>query len=289
MISFEQLDDKAVLITGAADGIGLALAERFAAGGARVFLTDIAADKVAAQAKRLNARSAACDVTDSAAVEAAVEKAWQEIGPIDLLCGNAGVIEPGSLLEALPEDIAFQFDVNVWGILNACRPYVRKLRQAGLGGHVLMTGSEHSLSNPGYLRAVPTHVYNMTKHCVLAMADVLRCELEPEGIGVSVLCPGPVVSGLAGNSTAFRPERYGSAPSATALLSDGSLDEQSLRRIQTLYCPASEAAAIAIAGLRRGLFVIPTHSHLLADATDRFREIERGFQVLEPLLGEQSR
>ncbi|MEE2664898.1 MAG: SDR family oxidoreductase [Myxococcota bacterium] len=288
MIDFDPLEDKAVLITGAADGIGLALAETFAAGGARVFLADIAADKVAQQAERLGASSAACDVTDAAAVEAMVEKAWQEVGPIDLLCGNAGVFQPGSLLDASSEDIAFQFDVNVWGILNACRPFVRKLRQAGRPGHVLMTGSEHSLSNPGYLRELPIQVYNMTKHCVLAMADVLRRELEADDIGVSVLCPGPVVSGLGDNSVAFRPERYGSAPAATDPLADGAISEPVARRIAGMYLQASDAAALAIAGLRRGLFVIPTHSYILADATERFREIQRGFEVLEHSAGEES-
>jgi NAD(P)-dependent dehydrogenase (short-subunit alcohol dehydrogenase family) len=289
VIDFDPLDDKAVLITGAADGIGLALAEAFAAGGARVFLSDIAADKVARQAERLNASGTACDVTDAAAVEATVEKAWREIGPIDLLCANAGVYQPGRLLEASSEDIAFQFDVNVWGILNACRPYVRKVRDAARPGHVLMTGSEHSLSNPGYLRGFPVQAYNLSKHCVLAMADVLRSELEAEAIGVSVLCPGPVVSGLGDNSVEFRPKRYGPAPAATDPLVDGQMGEEAAREIQAMYRPASEAAAIAIAGLRRGLFVIPTHQYMLADAAERFREIERGFQVLEPLEGDKSR
>ena len=281
MIDFDRLENKAVLITGAADGIGLALAELFVAGGARVFLTDIAADKVAQQAERLKASGAVCDLTDAAAVEATVEKAWQEIGPIDLLCGNAGVFQPGSLLEASSEDIAFQFDVNVWGILNACRPYVRKLRQAARPGHVLMTGSEHSLSNPGYLRELPVQAYNLTKHCVLAMADVLRAELEADGIGVSVLCPGPVVSGLGDNSLAFRPARYGAAPAATDLLAGGAISEEAARSIEGMYLRAPEAAAIALAGLRRGQFVIPTHEYILEDARERFREIERGFGVLE--------
>ncbi len=282
MIDFDRIEDKAVLITGAADGIGLALAEAFATSGARVFLTDVAADKLSRQASRLGCPSAVCDVTDAAAVEAAVERAWQQVGPLDLLCSNAGVLAPGSLLESSREDIAFQFDVNVWGMLNACRPFVRRLREAGRPGHILMTGSEHSLSNPRYLRAFPIRIYNMTKHCVLAMADGLRSELEADSIGVSVLCPGPVASGLSENSVEFRPERYGTASSgegASAELLAG-IPEETGQKIQALYQSAPQAAATAIAGLRRGLFVIPTHAYLLEDATERFREIELGFEVL---------
>jgi NAD(P)-dependent dehydrogenase (short-subunit alcohol dehydrogenase family) len=283
VIDFARLNDKAVMITGAADGIGLALAEAFVSSGARVFMSDIAAEKLQKQAARLGCASAVCDVTDPDAAEAAVSQAAEEIGPLDLLCSNAGVFIPGSLLDTPPEDIAFQFDVNVWGMLNVSRPFVRELRKTRRPGHILMTGSEHSLSTPDYLSAFPTRIYNMTKHCVLAMADGLRLELAAEEIGVSVLCPGPVASGLTDNSSEFRPARYVGADgekSAAVNLLD-SVDEEHLKQIESLYQSAPQAAATAIEGLRRGLFVIPTHAYLLADATARYREIERGFEVLE--------
>jgi NAD(P)-dependent dehydrogenase (short-subunit alcohol dehydrogenase family) len=276
MIDFDRLEGKSILVTGAADGIGLALAAAFAAEGARLFVTDIAAEKLEKAAAQLGAASAACDVTNARAVADVVDEAWQAIGPIDLLCSNAGVFKPGSVLDASREDIEWQFGVNVWGILNACRPYVRRLREAGREGHILMTGSEHSLSSPAYLREVPIHVYNMTKHCVLSLADGLRNELAAEGVGVSVLCPGPVATNLADNSGAFRPARFG-GPTRIEL---GTVSEELVREVQSLDQPASQTAAIAIAGLRRGLFVIPTHRALKADAVARFREIERGFEVL---------
>jgi len=282
MLDFDRLDDKAVMITGAADGIGLALAEAFCSAGARVFLSDIAGDKLFQQASRLACASAVCDVTDPTEAEAALDRAWREIGPLDLLCSNAGVFVPGTLLESSPEDIAFQFDVNVWGGLNVCRPFVRRLRESRRPGHILMTGSEHSLSTPSYLRAFPVRIYNMTKHCVLAMADCLRAELEAESIGVSVLCPGPVTSGLTENTAEFRPARYQSTASGEGRapnLLEGVSDEL-LNRIAGLYQSAPQAAATAIEGLRRGLFVIPTHDYLLEDAEARFREIEQGFEVL---------
>ena len=158
---------------------------------------------------------------------------------------------------------------------------MRRLREAGRPGHILMTGSEHSLSNPRYLRAFPIRIYNMTKHCVLALADGLRSELAADTIGVSVLCPGPVASGLSENSVEFRPVRYAAASGEsepTDLLAG--VSEQTVQKIQALYQSAPQAAATAIAGLRRGLFVIPTHAYLLEDATERFREIELGFEVL---------
>ncbi len=278
MSGFEQLDDKSVLVTGAADGIGRALARAFAAGGARVFLTDIAAEKLEKCAAELGAPSAPCDITDAEAVAGVVAKAWDAIGPIDLLCANAGVFKPGSLLDASQQDIDWQFGVNVWGVLNATRPFVALLRESARPGHILMTGSEHSLSTPAYLRAVPIQIYNMTKHSVLSMADGLRIELEPEKIGVSVLCPGPVVSGLSENSGAFRPQRFG-GPTKIEIDAD-SMSPEAAQQIASLYMPADEAASIAIAGIARELFVIPTHPFIREDAEARHSDILRGFEAL---------
>jgi short-subunit dehydrogenase len=140
-----------------------------------------------------------------------------------------------------------------------------------------MTGSEHSLSNPAYLRSVPCHVYNMTKHSVLSLGDSLRAELEPDGIGVSVLCPGPVVTGLTHNSGASRPDRFG-GPTEIAM---ASVSEEQMELLQTLHQPASQAAATTLEGLRRNLFVIPTHMFTREDAAARHRDIERGFELLD--------
>lgn len=276
-MDFAKLDDKRVFLTGAADGIGLALARTLQRGGARVFLCDVAAEKLARNAAELGAPGAACDVTDAAALAQVVDRAWRELGPIDLLCANAGVVTQGSLLDARREELDWIFEVNVWGILNACRPYVRRLRQSGRRGHILMTGSETSLSYPAFTRGLPIHAYLMTKHCVLAMADALRVELAPEGIGVSVLCPGPVATALGENSIALRPPRA-AGPSPAPLPAFGPELQRSMASLQR---SAEQVAATALAGLRRGLFVIPTHPHIRADVAERFGEIERGLEALE--------
>lgn len=268
---------KAALVTGAADGIGLALAEALVQAGARVFLSDIAAEKLGKAAARLDAPSAACDVSDAVAVERLVARAWDEAGPLDLLCANAGVLLPGSVLEASPQQSEWIFAVNVWGIVNACRPFVRRMREARRPGWILMTGSEHSLASPRYLRSVPLHVYNMTKHAVLSLGEGLRAELAPDGIAVSVLCPGPVVSGLAENSGAFRPARFG----GPTKLEIGGLEAADGAKIAALYMPASRAAAIALHGLAAGAFVIPTHAFQRDDVEARHREILAGFALLD--------
>ncbi len=278
-MDFSKLDDKRVLITGSAGGIGLALARAFHSGGARVFLTDVAGEKLARIAPQIGAVAAACDVTQPDAIAEIVDRAWREIGPIDLLCANAGVVTQGPLLEARREELDWIFDVNVWGILNACRPYVRMLRESGREGHILMTGSETSLSYPAFTRELPIAAYLMTKHCVLAMAEGLRAELARDRIGVSVLCPGPVPTDLAANSGSARRNRAADAPPAPA----PELSPEMLRSMASLQRSADEVAATALAGLRRGLFVIPTHPHTRGDVAQRHAEIERGLDALGSL------
>lgn len=280
MAGFDGFEGKTVLLTGAADGIGLALARALRDAGARVYISDIASERLEKAAVELGAPSAVCDVTDAGAADRLVAQAWDELGGLDLVCANAGVFMPGSVLDASDGDLRFLFDVNVWGMLHTARPAVRRMRERGSGGHLLFTGSENSFATPRYLRKVPGHVYNMTKHAVLSMADGLRWELEDERIGVSVLCPGPVASGLMQNATEVRDARYGPTPELSLDLG-GVLGEEGVKGLMALYMPAERAAEITLEGLRRGSFVIPTHPHELEDARARFDEIERGFAGLE--------
>ncbi len=277
MAGIKNFAGKTALITGGADGIGAGLAGAVKAAGAQVFIADIDADRLAATASRLGCESAVCDVTDEAAVEDLVESAWAALGSVDLLCANAGVLIPGSLLEIDRRDFDFGFGVNVWGIIHVVRPQVRKLREKGRTGHFLLTGSEHSLANPAYLRPLPLHIYNMTKHSVLSIGESLRAELGPEGHGVSVLCPGPVESGLSQNSTKVRPDAFGDPKPVDF----GKLDPGVMENLGDEYIKAEDAARIALRGIAAGAFIIPTHAFQRDDVDARYQETIAGFAFLE--------
>jgi len=277
VLQIEDFRGKTALVTGAADGIGAALAEALAAAGTRVFASDIDAAKLQATASRLGVDHAVCDVSDAEAVEALVERAWSTLGSIDLVCANAGVIVPGSLLDATRDEADFILGVNVWGVMHASRSFVKRLRAEGRGGYLLLTGSEHSLSNPAYLREAPLHLYNLSKHAVLSIGESLRAELAPQDVGVSVLCPGPVESGLMENSTSQRPEALG--PAAAPDFSR--VDPTVLEGLGELYMPASKAAEIALRGVSTGTFIIPTHAFQREDVDARHAEAVAGFALLE--------
>ena len=289
-MDFAKLDDKRVFVTGAADGIGAALARSFKAGGARVFLSDIAEERLRETAGSLGSPSLACDVTNPTSLARVVERAWRELGGIDLVCANAGVVMQGPILETSREDLDWIFGINVWGCLDTCRPFVRLLREHKQPGHIVLTGSEASLSYPRLIHDMQLTAYLMTKHSVLALADGLRADLCCDGIGVSVLCPGPVATALSQNSSGLRPAHSAGSRSAarspsSSTASAASNPTANLRpdlqqQIGALSHTPDQIAATALAGLRRGLFVIPTHPHIEADVERRFGEIRAGLAAL---------
>lgn len=282
-MDFSKLEDKRVLITGAADGIGAGLARAFRAGGARVFLCDVAEARLRETARTLNAPFSACDVRDAAAVAGAVEHGWRELGGLDLVCANAGVVTQGSLVDTPRAELDWIFGINVFGVLDTCRPFVRLLRESGRPGHILMTGSEAALSYPPLIHDMRLGAYLMTKHSVLAMADALRADLRADPIGVSVLCPGPVATSLSQNSSALRPSGVpSSAPASTTAETNSApgLSTRAQELIRTLSLTPDAIAARALEGLRRGLFVIPTHPHIGADVDARYAEIRAGLAAL---------
>lgn len=275
-MDFSKLDDKRVFVTGAADGIGAALARAFRDRGARVFLCDIAEARLRETAAALDSPSVPCDVRNPTALARVVERAWRELGGLDLVCANAGVVTQGPILEAAREDLDWIFDINVWGVLNTCRPFVRLLRENKKEGHILMTGSEAALSYPELIHDMQLTAYLMTKHSVLALAEGLRADLRGDGIGVSVLCPGPVATSLSQNSSALRPTKIGGSGAPTA-----GLDAAAQEQVRALSLTPDQIAARALAGLGRGLFVIPTHPHIENDVDRRFDEIRAGLAALQ--------
>ena len=110
-----------------------------------------------------------------------------------------------------------------------------------------------------------------------AIGESLRAELGPEGVGVSVLCPGPVESGLAENSDALRPTRYG----VQGEVDFSRVDRESLENLASLYMSAADAARIALKGIQAGAFLIPTHAFEKDDVDARYAEALAGFALLD--------
>jgi NAD(P)-dependent dehydrogenase (short-subunit alcohol dehydrogenase family) len=179
-----RLTEKNIVITGAAGGIGAALARRFAAeGAAGICLADLDADAAARVAEGLSCRTVVCrtDVGDEAQVRAMVEAA-AELGPIDLLCSNAG-IGTGAGLEATDEQWAATWAVNVQAHVHAARAVLPSMLERG-EGYLL-----HTCSAAGLLTQPGDAPYAVTKHAAVAFAEWLALTYGDQGIRVSALCP----------------------------------------------------------------------------------------------------
>ena len=269
-----QLAGSNALITGSASGIGRSLAVALAREGADLALLDVdlggasaTADQVRAEGRRAEVYGA--DVGDREAVERAVGAARDDLGPIALACANAGVCPMAPLLEMEPNDVEWLMGVNLFGVMHTARAYVAAARGDG-GGHLLLTGSENSVSLPHAFRHAGLGVYSMTKHAVLAMGESLRYELAEHGIGVSLLLPGPVQTSI-GESGRNRPEHLG-GPTGPVPLDASRLDPEI--PVPPFIAPEG-VARIAIEGLRAGRFMIPTHAHIAEYAAARLDELER--------------
>jgi NADP-dependent 3-hydroxy acid dehydrogenase YdfG len=177
------------IVTGAASGIGQALAEALHAKGARLVLADVDADALSATATRLGATGVPADVADPAAMSALAAQAPQA----RLVCLNAGVVGQslGAPWEVPPDDWDRVFAVNVGGVVNGLRAFVPGLLASGEPGHVLITASLAGLAVfPG------GGAYGPSKHAVTAVAEHAAMALAGTPVRVSMICPGLVRTGM---------------------------------------------------------------------------------------------
>ena len=186
------------VVTGGASGIGRAMIDAFAARGLTVVLADVEAESLDAAVRELadgntTAVGVRVDVSDPASVQALAERVLGELGRVDVLCNNAGVIAPRRpLWEHTPDDWRWTLEVNLLGVANGVRAFVPAMI-AARRGHVVNTASMAGLTTiPGGGNGA----YSASKHAVVGLSETLRVELDevaPE-VGVTVFCPGPVPS-----------------------------------------------------------------------------------------------
>ncbi len=187
----DTIEDKVAVVTGAASGIGRALAGRFATEGAKVVLADVeveALEKAAAEIEGTGAEVLAVptDVSDGQAVEALRDAAVERFGAVHVVCNNAGVASGGTLWTATDEDWGWVLGVNLMGVVHGVQAFTPLMIEQG-EGHIVNTASIAGMLAPPFMG-----IYNATKHAVVALSESLHGELAlfAPGVGVSVLCPG---------------------------------------------------------------------------------------------------
>jgi NAD(P)-dependent dehydrogenase (short-subunit alcohol dehydrogenase family) len=181
-----ELKDKIIVVTGAASGIGRAMALRFAEEGARkIVCADLNLDGAEDTARQIDGLAVAVNVAKEEDIKSLIEKVETEVGPIDLFCSNAGISIAGGV-EVGNEDWQRIWDINVMSHVWAARHLIPRMTARG-GGYLLNTSSA-----AGLLNQVGSAPYGVTKHAAVGLAEWLAMTHGDAGIKVSVLCPQAV-------------------------------------------------------------------------------------------------
>ncbi|MEV4394799.1 SDR family NAD(P)-dependent oxidoreductase [Nonomuraea sp. NPDC049607] len=253
----DQLAGRTAVITGGASGIGAALSAELGARGMSVVVADIDGADARRLARELGesgipALGIRVDVSDPESVDALVQASYAEFGSVEVLCNNAGVLAFGTVAESSLGDWRWLSSVNIEGMLNCLRAFLPRMRERTGWRHVMNTASTHAfLPDPQ-----GTSLYSATKHAIVGLSLGLRAELEPDGIGVTILCPGQVATRIL-DSQRNRPDVFG--PPAAELFGTGTVP---------MAIEPGEVARDAVEGMLRGapfVFSLPAHDH------DRFR------------------
>ncbi|MBO9449688.1 SDR family oxidoreductase [Tropicibacter sp. R16_0] len=226
------VENKIVVVTGAASGIGRALAQRFAANGAKkVVCSDLNLTGAQEVASEIDGVAIATNVGVEEDIKALIEQVEAEIGPIDIFCSNAGILTLGGM-EASNEEWQKIWDINVMSQVWAARHVIPRMIERG-GGYLLNTASA-----AGLLNQVGAAPYGVTKHASVGLSEWLAMSHADDGIGVSVLCPQAVRSEMT----------RGHEESVAAL--DGMLEPE-------------DVADACIEAIRKGTFLVLPHPQVL--------------------------
>jgi NAD(P)-dependent dehydrogenase (short-subunit alcohol dehydrogenase family) len=257
------------VITGAASGIGLALAVRFASAGLSVVLADVEAGRLASAEESVRSRGVEAlgvetDVSRAESVQALAEAAVERFGGVDIVCNNAGVSSSGDPWFGPLSTWQWVMDVNFWGVVHGCRAFLPILIERG-GGQIVNTASIAGLV-PG-----PGPAYDASKHAVVAISEDLHHMARMVGlpVGVSVVCPGWVHTSILDADRNW-PAELGERPELNA--GTAAIAGHYRKAVDNGLAPATVADAV-IDAVEHGRFWVFPQQEFLDLAVRRFNMI----------------
>ena len=267
----EQFAGRVAVVTGAASGIGRALANRFAAEQMRVVLADVEADALAGAEKELRDTGAdvlavRTDVSNGDDVDALAKAAVDTFGAVHIVCNNAGVGGGGPMQTLTTADWQWVLGVNLWGVIHGIRAFLPILLQQD-EAHVVNTASMAGLVSGPFMGP-----YNASKFAVVGLSETLFKELAVQGanVGVSVLCPGWVNTNIGDSERNRPPELRGDVEP------DGS-DPTGLRdmfkQMLTTGMPPAEVADRVFDAIAAKRFYVLTHPDMKPAIETRMQTI----------------
>jgi NAD(P)-dependent dehydrogenase (short-subunit alcohol dehydrogenase family) len=266
-----EFEDKVAVITGAASGIGRAMAERCVQERMKVVLADVEVETLTKTEASMIASGATVlvvrtDVSQARDVEALAQKTLDVFGAVHLLCNNAGVAMEAAVWECTLADWEWVMGVNLWGVIHGVRVFVPIMLAQDTECHIVNTASMAGLqSGPGI------GAYRVTKHGVVTLSETLYHELTERGakIKVSVLCPG-IVNTRIMESTRNRPGRIRTAEPLGAA---SAARWEALRQLVPAGMPPVKVADTVFEALRRDQFYILTHPEGKESVRTRMEDI----------------
>ena len=263
---------KVAVITGAASGLGRAMAVRFARAGMKIVLADVDADALAKAEAQMKAAGAKVigvqtDVTKALEVEALAQKALASFGAVHLVANNAGVAAGGDLWDNTVADWEWVLGVNVWGVIHGVRVFTPIMLAQQCEGHIINTASVAGLISPPAMG-----IYSVSKHAVVALTECLYHDLaqKTDKLKCSLLCPAYVPTGIA-ESGRNRPAalKQTSAKTAAELTFDAGLK----KAVQSGKLSAADVAEQVYDAVREERFYILTHPKINAAIQWRMEDI----------------
>ncbi len=272
-----EFEGKVAVVTGGGSGIGRGIALGLAAEGMALAIADVntaSAEAVVAEIAEQGGRAigVSVDVTAPEALAAAAKEVEAQLGGVNLLCANAGVLARiAPLSEHSIEDWEYTLSVNVLGVVKTVNAFLPLLRARAPDAHVVNTASLGGLiATEGF----PIGAYIASKYACVGYSEMLRAELAPEGIGVSVLCPGVVASSLVDTSTSNRPDGFGSQLAPRLGIVNPSAD----RPAPTISAmPAEEVGPIVVRAVRENRLHVITHPDSRGVVERRFAQINADY------------